>query len=161
MAFMSLWGYTELAKKLVFVSFYNILCKNLNELFGQSKRRLYMMGAKLSSTLAVVHEIRHRKIRSVSLRTTGCLCTVSIKCCLVAKSCPTFLVTPWTLAHQAPLSMEFSKQEYWSGLPCLPSGDLPNPVIEPNLLHWQVDSLLLSHHGSLFQSWIEVIRFRA
>ena len=33
---------------------------------------------------------------------------------------------PWTVAHQAPLSMEFAKQEYWSGLPFLPSGDLPN-----------------------------------
>ena len=40
-------------------------------------------------------------------------------------------VTPWTVARQAPLSMEFSRQEYWSGLPCLPPGDLPNPGIEP------------------------------
>ena len=39
-------------------------------------------------------------------------------------------VTPWTVAHQAPLSMEFSRQEYWSGLPCPPSGDLPDPGIE-------------------------------
>ena len=40
-------------------------------------------------------------------------------------------VTPWTVAHQAPLSMEFSRQEYWSGLSCPPPGDLPNPGIEP------------------------------
>ena len=40
-------------------------------------------------------------------------------------------VTPWTAACQAPLSMEFSKQEYWRGLPCPLSGDLPNPRIEP------------------------------
>ena len=40
------------------------------------------------------------------------------------------LTTPWTVAHQAPLSMEFSRQEYWSGLPCLPPGDLPHPGIE-------------------------------
>ena len=40
-------------------------------------------------------------------------------------------VTPWTAAHQAPVSMEFSKQEYWSGLPFPPPGDLPNPGIEP------------------------------
>ena len=39
-------------------------------------------------------------------------------------------VTPWTVAHQAPLSMEFSRQEYWSGLPCPPLGDLPDPGIE-------------------------------
>ena len=37
----------------------------------------------------------------------------------------------WTVAHQAPLSMEFSRQEYWSGLPCPPPEDLPNPGIEP------------------------------
>ena len=38
---------------------------------------------------------------------------------------------PWTVARQAPLSMGFSRQEYWSGLPCLPPGDLPDPGIEP------------------------------
>ena len=40
-------------------------------------------------------------------------------------------VTLWTVAHQAPLSMGFSRQEYWSGLPCLPPGNLPDPGIEP------------------------------
>ena len=39
--------------------------------------------------------------------------------------------TPWTVARQAPPSMEFSKQEYWNGLLCPSPGDLPNPVIEP------------------------------
>ena len=40
-------------------------------------------------------------------------------------------VTPWTVAHQAALSMGFSKQEYWSGFPCPPPGGLPNPGIKP------------------------------
>ena len=40
-------------------------------------------------------------------------------------------VTPWTVAHQAPLSMGFPRQEYWSGLPFPPPGDLPDPGIEP------------------------------
>ena len=39
-------------------------------------------------------------------------------------------MTPWTTAHQAPLSMGFPKQEYYSGLPCPPPGDLPNPRIK-------------------------------
>ena len=39
--------------------------------------------------------------------------------------------TPWTVAFQVPLSMGFSRQEYWSGLPCPPPGDLPDPGIEP------------------------------
>ena len=46
-------------------------------------------------------------------------------------SCVQLSVTPWTIAHQAPLSMGFSRQEYWSGLPCPPPVDLPNPGIEP------------------------------
>jgi len=39
-------------------------------------------------------------------------------------------VTPWTVAHQAPPSMGFSRQEYWSGFPCPSPGDLPDPEIE-------------------------------
>ena len=42
--------------------------------------------------------------------------------------------TLWTIAHQAPLSKGFSRQEYWRGLPCPPSGDLPDPGIEPTSL---------------------------
>ena len=48
---------------------------------------------------------------------------------LVIKSCP-MLVTPWTVVHQVPLSMGFFRQEYWSGLPGPPLGDLPDPGIE-------------------------------
>ena len=50
-------------------------------------------------------------------------------------------VTPGIVAHQAPLFMEFSRQEYWSGLPCLPPGDLPNPGIKPRSPTLQADSL--------------------
>ena len=50
--------------------------------------------------------------------------------------------TPQTAAHQVPLSMEFSKQEYWSGLPFPSSGDLPNPGMEPRSPTLQADSLL-------------------
>ena len=49
--------------------------------------------------------------------------------------------TPWTVAQQAPLSMEFSRQEYWSGLTRPPSRDLPNPGIEPRSPTLQADSL--------------------
>ena len=46
-------------------------------------------------------------------------------------SCVRLFVIPWTVAHQAPLSMGFSRQEYWSGLLCPPPGDLLDPGIEP------------------------------
>ena len=45
-------------------------------------------------------------------------------------SCVRLFVTLWTVAHQAPLSIVFSRQEYWSGLLCPPSGDLPYPGIQ-------------------------------
>ena len=50
-------------------------------------------------------------------------------------------VTPWTVAHQAPPSMGFSRQEYWSGLPFPSPGDLPNPGIEPTSPPLQADAL--------------------
>ena len=49
---------------------------------------------------------------------------------LVIQSCLT-LCDPWTIAHQAPLSKGFSRQEYWSGLPFPTRGDLPDPETEP------------------------------
>ena len=49
-------------------------------------------------------------------------------------SCVWLFVTPWTVAHQAALSTWFSREEYWSGLPCPPPGDLPTPRIEPMTL---------------------------
>ena len=57
------------------------------------------------------------------------------------KSCPT-LATPWTVACQVPLSMGFSRQEYWSGLPFSSPGDLLDPEIEPGSPALQADSLL-------------------
>ena len=59
---------------------------------------------------------------------------------LVAKLCPT-LATPWTIACQAPLSMGFSRQIYWSGLPFPSPGDLPDPGIEPRSPALQAYSL--------------------
>ena len=50
------------------------------------------------------------------------MCTL----CVVAQTCLTF-ATPWTAARQAPLSMEFPRREYWSGLPLPTPGDLPSP----------------------------------
>ena len=58
--------------------------------------------------------------------------------------------TPWSVALQAPLSMGFSRQEYWSGLPCPPPGDLPDQWSDPGLLKNCRQILYhLSHQGSL------------
>ena len=98
------------------------------------------------------HEERHRgkeasgvresqgKFQTLQHRTQGermCCCW----CGGLALSCLTF-VTPWSVAHQAPLSMRFPRQEYWSGLPFPSPGDLPDPGIEPRSLALQVISCI-------------------
>ena len=62
--------------------------------------------------------------------------------------------TLWTIAYQAPLSIEFSRQEYWSGLPFPSPGDLPNPGIDPGSPALQEDSLLSEPPGKTFQEYI-------
>ena len=70
---------------------------------------------KKSTNLFIVKELS--KVREAVV--FSCFCHVSV------------FTTPWTIAHQAPLSMGFSGQEYWSGLPCSPPEDLPDSGIEP------------------------------
>ena len=89
---------------------------------------------------------------------------VRLSCVLSHLShCVRLFVTPWTVTRQAPLSMGFSRQEYWSGLPCPPPGCLPNPGSEPWSPALQADSLSLSHQGSPLdfsgssQSWCSVL----
>ena len=62
-------------------------------------------------------------------------------------SCVQLFATLWTIACQAPLSMGFSRQEYWSGLPYTSPGDLPDPGIQPaslNVLCWEASSFPLA-----------------
>ena len=72
-------------------------------------------------------------------------------CMLTCFSCVQLFAALWIVAHQAFLSMGFSRQEYWSGLPCPLPGDLLNPGIETRSSTTpvrQADSLLLSHQRS-------------
>ena len=71
-------------------------------------------------------------------------------CCAQSPSCVWLFVTPWTVAHQAPLSMGFSRQEYWSGVPCPPPGDLPTQdwTCIPHFGRWNL--LPLNYLGSPF-----------
>ena len=78
-------------------------------------------------------------LRDLTFTPPGC-------CCLVAQLCPT-LCNPVDCC-QAPPSMEFSRREYWSGLPCPPPGNLPNPGIKSRSPALQADSVPLSHKGS-------------
>ena len=75
-----------------------------------------------------------------------CLCARAFSSSVVSNS----FLTLRTVAHQAPLSTGFSRQEYWSGLPCPPPGDLPDPGIQPASPALQVDSLPSESPGKLF-----------
>ena len=66
-------------------------------------------------------------------------------------------MTPWTVACQAPLSMELSRQEYWSGLPFPPPGDLPDPGIKPGSPALQADSLPSKPPGKPFMLFLFII----
>ena len=78
----------------------------------------------------------------------------------VTQSCPT--ATPWTVAYQAPPSMGFSRQEYWSGLPLPSAGDLPSPEIEPGSPALQADSLPSEPSGKPYHwQWLpSILRMR-
>ena len=78
----------------------------------------------------------------------GLACTCTRACAPSRFSRVQLVAALWTVAQQAPPSMGFSRQEYWSGLPCPPPGDLPNPGIEPWSLPLQVILNCLSHQGS-------------
>ena len=71
--------------------------------------------------------------------------------CVLSHSVVSDSLRPQTVCRQAPLSMELSRQEYWSGLQCPPPGNLPDPGIEPEspaAPPLQADFLSLSHRGS-------------
>ena len=105
--------------------------------------------------------------RSASHLTSRCIChcrssSISAPCphppwitMLSLISHVRLCVTPWTIVCKAPLSMGFSRQEYWSGLPCPPPGDLPDTGIEPGSSALQADYLPCEPSGKLFrqQMW--------
>ena len=75
---------------------------------------------------------------------------------IVSDSVSDSFANPWTVTHQAPPSLEFSRQGYWSGLPFPSPGDLPDPGIKPrspagSLLHCRQILYQLSHQGHLRQ----------
>ena len=80
-------------------------------------------------------------LKGLWLLTNGPFSVFPHACVLSHVSCVPLFATLWIVALQAPLSTEFSRQEYWTGLPCPPPGDLPDPGIEPTSPALQVDSL--------------------
>ena len=76
----------------------------------------------------------------------------SVLCCAESLRRVWLFETPWTVARQAPLSMGFSRQESWSGLPGPPPGDLPNPGSNPGLLNCRLILYQLNYQGSNYKT---------
>ena len=93
---------------------------------------------------------RWGRLDKISCQALKCPGTVQV--CVYAQSLGRvrLCVTPWTVARQAPLSMGFSRQEHWSGLPCPPPGDLPNPGTEPASLE---TSALAGGFSASYTAW--------
>ena len=93
---------------------------------------------------------------SVTMCVCVCVCVcVRVRALAQSLSCVLLFVTPWTVACQAPLSMEFSRQEYWSGLLFPSPGDLPHPGIKPSSPVLQAgDALPLCYGGSISRAAI-------
>ena len=87
------------------------------------------------------HNAAKQGALSSTLR-TGYPVSRTVTSCSVSRPVVSDSATPWTVAHQAPLSMGFSRQEYWRRLPCPAPGDLPHPGNEPGSPALQADSLL-------------------
>ena len=83
---------------------------------------------------------------------------ILVKLKLKSLSSVRLFVTPWTAVHQAPQSMGFSRQEYWSGLPFPSPGDLPDPVIEPGSPALEADALTSEPPGNYLLSFILSIK---
>ena len=106
--------------------------------FSHSSKALFLLPVfyrKLSFSL-----LRGNKDYTKKKKKLNRNCIVSSVCYFLSRVW--LFVIPWTVIPYVPLSMEFSKQEYWSGLPFPFSGDLPNPGMEPRYPALQADSLL-------------------
>ena len=107
---------------------------------GSKFKRCLLLGRK-----AMMNRDSILKSRDITLPTKICIDKWSE---VKSLSRVWLFATPWTVAHQAPPSMEFSRQEYWSGLLFPSPGDPPDPGIEPGYPTLQADIYHLSHQGS-------------
>ena len=114
------------------------MCPSINKQF-------ILLKAHLIVAVKVVYSfINTTTVKEVPFQTSSKMLR-----CMLTLSCVRFFLTPWTITHQVPLSMEFSRQEYWGRLPCPPAGELPDPGIKPTSPAWQVDSLPLGYLGRI------------
>ena len=136
MCLQLLWKKTEMILPLLGGLLYRLFCLNLYICIRAS------LVAQTVKNLPAAQETWFQSLgREDPLEKGKATHSSVLKCKSVSCSVLSDSVTPWTVPHQAPLSMEFSRQEYWSELPFPSPGDLPNPGIEPGSPALQAYSL--------------------
>ena len=106
--------------------------------------RFHFLGLQITADGDCSHEIKRQ--RCLLLGRKALTNVVKVK----SHNSGRLFATPWTVAHQAPPSMGFSRRDYWSGLPFCPPGDLPNPGIKPRSPTLQADALTSEPPGEMF-----------
>ena len=116
-------------------------CRRVEEGKLNKERRRTLMQCLQRTQEAVVVRLRFQCVPSKAKADGPLYCFIHslhagcLHACMLSHfSCVWLFVTPWTITHQDPLSMGFSRQEYWSGLPSPPPGELPDSGIEPTSL---------------------------
>ena len=130
---------------------------NFNPFTQETKQKSFNLLSSVTD-MSISRQISDATIAKNSFLTLSFVCVCVCVCvCVRAQSLSHVWLfeTPWTVANQAPLSMEFSRQEHWSRLPFPTPEDLPDPEIEPmslRLLHWSPGKPL----SFLFRSELEI-----
>ena len=109
----------------------NLVVNDVNDFFGELDNSFRILWKNISSFLAAIHIIAAIGMIPLNVTCISNLFSTTLGCVLSCFSHIWLFMTPWTVAHQAPLSIGFYRQEYQSGLPFPPPRDLPNPGIEP------------------------------
>ena len=120
----------------------------VNYFTSLSRRSLQSLAHSTSNNLFLLSFKLYFAFLSAKYLYINIFIALSLKVKVKSLSCVLLVATPWTVAHQVPLSMEFPRQEYWSWLPFPSPGNFPNPGIEPKSLHCRQILNRLSHQGS-------------
>ena len=115
----------------------------------QATESAWSLGVRHQDLLSYLTSLEKRNLQGNGSDVLIWLSIIQWQWCQSLSHAQLFVIS-WTIAHWAPLSMEFSRQEYWSGLPCCSPRDHSNPGIKPRFPAWQVDSLSFELPGIPF-----------
>ena len=125
---------------------HKILTEKHKQTTFRHKSQQHFFGFTSDSRIAMTWKQPKCPSAEVWIRKTRYIYTVKYCfCCYLVDNCVWLFVTPWTAAHQAPPSIGFLRQEYWSGLPFFSPGGLTDPGIKLTSSAWQAGSLPMSH----------------